>query len=93
MVRDGKAQPAGAHFLKQLETDREAPWKEAVLEKEARLLGGGEIDAVSVFSQVTTFWKVPDTSRSRDNNSIHLCEKAEWPGVQTFLALTVSLWE
>lgn len=40
------------------------------------MLGGGEIDAVSIFSQVTTFWKVPDTSRSRDNNSIHLCEES-----------------
>lgn len=78
MVRDGKAQPAGAHFLKQLETDREAPWKEAVLGKEARLLGGVEIDAVSIFSRVSTFWKVPDTSGSLDdNNSIHLCKEKQ----------------
>lgn len=74
MVRDGKAQPAGAHFLKQLETDREL-WKESCPGKGG--LGGVEIDAVSIFSRVTTFWKVPDTSRCLDNNSIHLCKEKQ----------------
>lgn len=40
------------------------------------MLGGVEIDAVSIFSRVTTFWKVSDTRRSLDNNSIHLCEES-----------------
>lgn len=73
MVRNSKAQPAGAHFLKQLETEK-PHGKKLSRERRPRLLGGVEIDAVSIFSCVTTFWKVPNASRSCDNNSVHLCE-------------------